>query len=185
MASVLVMACGNQQQPEPATPTTSAPPAATSAAPAASESSAPVASAAPEPTASATPPPPALTKTVKQIVGDAKIIKLTWRENMSSNDAKTVTIRAAPTLRAIVDAIGADQTPTGTPPSYMSTFTFRFEDAKENPLATISLYASDTLPDSAKKYGRIDTADGSFAAITVAKYDELQKKLKSLGVTLP
>jgi len=179
-------ACGNREQP-PAAPATTAssPPAASSAAPAPSASEAPVATAPPEPTATATPPPPAFTKTLKQIVGDAKIIKLTWREKMDTNEAKSVTIRAAPTIRAIIDDLGADQTPTGTPPAYMSTFTFRFEDAKENPLATVSLYSSDSLSDSAKKDGRLDTASGDFAGITVAKYDELQKKLKSLGVTLP
>ena len=181
-----LVACGNQEQP-PAAPaaTASAPPAASSAAAAPSASEAPVATAPPEPTASATPPPPAFTKTLKQLVGDAKIIKLTWREKMDTNEAKSVTIRAVPTIRAIVDDLGGDQTPSGTPPAYMSTFTFRFEDAKENPLATVSLYSSDSLSESAKKDGRIDTASGDFAGITVAKYAELQKKLKSLGVTLP
>jgi len=182
-----VLACGNQEQP-PSTP----PPAASSAAPApsaapAASESAPAASAEPAPSATATAPaPPAFTKTLKQLVGDAKIIKLTWRENMDTNEAKTVTIRAAHTIAGILDALGPDQVPSGSTPAYMSTFQFRFEDAKENPLATVSLYASSTMSDANKKYGRIDvSADGAYAGVTVAKYDELQKKLKGIGVTLP
>jgi hypothetical protein len=67
----------------------------------------------------------------------------------------------------------------------MSTYSFRFEDAKGNPIATISLYASPTMSDSNKKYARIDTAEGKYAGVVIAKYEDLQKKLKSLNVTLP
>ncbi len=67
----------------------------------------------------------------------------------------------------------------------MSTFTFRFEDGSGNPLATVILYASATMSDTNKKYGRIDVADGTHGGIAVTKYDDLQKKLKTLGVTLP
>ncbi len=183
---VCLVGCGNQEPPSAPPPSASAAPAPPpSAAPVASESAAPAASTAPTPSATAQPPAPAFTKTLKDLVGGAKLVKLTWRENLDSNEAKTVTIRTPQTIRAIVDALGADQVPAGTAPAYMSTFTFRFEDAKENPLATVSLYSSPTLPDSAKMFGRIDSADGKFAGVTVAKYDELQKKLKSLGVTLP
>jgi len=182
---VSLIACGNSEKPpaEPAPAASSAAPAP-STAPVASDSAAPAASATPAPSASVA-PPPAFTKTLKQLVGDAKIIKLTWREKMDSNEAKVVTIRTAATIKAILDAMGPDQVPSGSSPAYMSTFQFRFEDAKENPIATVSLYASDNMADENKKYGRIDTADGTYAGLTVAKYDELQKKLKSIGVKLP
>ncbi len=185
VALVATIACGNAEEPKTAQPpaaSTSAPVAsATSAAPVASESAAPVVSAAPSASA---PAPPAFTKTLKELLADAKVIKLTWREKLDSNEAKTVTIPAQ-SLKGIIDAVGADQTPGGSAPAYMSTYSFRFEDAKGNPIATISLYASASLSDSNKKYGRIDTADGKYGGIVVAKYDELQKKLKALGVALP
>jgi hypothetical protein len=184
---VAAIACGNPEEPKTAQPpvASTSPPAATSAAPVASESAAPVASATPSATASATAPaPPAFTKTLKELLADAKVIKLTWREKLDSNEAKTLTINAQ-SLKGILDAIGADQTPGGGAPAYMSTYSFRFEDAKGNPIATISLYASTSMSDSNKKYGRIDTADGKYGGVVVAKYDELQKKLKALGVPLP
>ena len=181
----VLVACGNQEQPPTQPPPAASSAPAPSATPVASASAAPVASATPEPTASATPPAPTITKTLKELVTDAKSIKLTWREKMDSNEAKVVTIHTAATIHGILDAIGADQVPSGSTPAYMSTFSFRFEDAKGNPLATVSLYASTTMSDSNKKYGRIDVADGTYAGITVAKYDELRKKLKSIGVTLP
>ncbi len=184
---IALLACGNQEQPKTAEPlaASATPPAATSAAPVASESAAPVASATAAPSATETaPPPPAFTKSLKEILGDAKSIKLTWREKLDSNEAKVVTIPAQ-SIKAIIDAIGAEQTPAGSTPAYMSTFSFRFEDAKGNPIATVSLYASATMSDSNKKYGRIDTADGKYAGIVVAKYEDLQKKLKALSVALP
>jgi hypothetical protein len=184
---IALLACGNQEQPKTAEPPTASatPPAATSAAPvaSASASAAPVASAAPTATETA-PPPPAFTKSLKEILGDAKSIKLTWREKLDSNEAKVVTI-SAQSIKGILDAIGAEQTPAGSTPAYMSTFSFRFEDAKGNPIATVSLYSSPTMSDSNKKYGRIDTADGKYAGIVVAKYEDLQKKLKALSVALP
>ena len=133
---------------------------------------------------SAAPAAPTFTKSLKELLADAKTIKLTWREKLDTNEAKTVTIQAQ-SVKGIIDAIGADQTPGGSAPAYMSTYSFRFEDAKGNPIATISLYSSPTMSDSNKKYGRIDTADGKYGGIVVAKYEDLQKKLKALGVTLP
>jgi hypothetical protein len=41
------------------------------------------------------------------------------------------------------------------------------------------------MSDSNRKYGRINVADGTYGGITIAKYEDLQKKLKSLGVELP
>jgi hypothetical protein len=182
-----VVACGNnQEQPKTATPAASE--TATASATASAEpvaSTAPIASAtasaAPTETA---PPPPTFTKPLKDLLADAKTIKLTWREKLDSPDAKVQTIAAA-SIKGIVDAFGADQVPSGGGPAYMATYSFRFEDAKGNPIATISLYASATMSDSNKKYGRIDTADGKYAGITVASYETLQKKLKTLTIPLP
>jgi len=182
-----VVACGNNQEQ----PKTAAPAASETASAAAS--TAPVASAPASATASATasaaptetaPPAPAFTKPLKDLLADAKTIKLTWREKLDSPDAKVQTITAA-SVKAIVDAVGADQVPSGAGPAYMATYSFRFEDGKGNPIATISLYSSATMSDSNKKYGRIDTADGKYAGITVASYDALQKKLKALSIPLP
>jgi len=188
-----VVACGNQEAPPATTPTATAS-SAPSAAPAATTSAAPEASAAPSAAASAAPAattaaaeaPPQLTQSLKELVANAKSIKLTWREDLSSNEAKTVTIKAPATIKAILDAMGPDQKPSGSTPAYMSTYSFRFEDAQGNPLATVSLYSSATLADTAKKYGRVDvSATGKFGGITVEKYEELQKKLKAIGVPLP
>ena len=189
ISSIALLACGNQEQPKTAQPpvASTTPPAVTSAAPVASESAAAptVASATPAPSATETAPPaPTFTKSLKEILDGAKTIKLTWREKLDSNEAKVVTIPAQ-SIKGIIDAIGAEQTPAGSTPAYMSTFSFRFEDAKGNPIATVSLYSSPTLSDSNKKYGRIDTADGKYAGIVVAKYEDLQKKLKALSVALP
>jgi hypothetical protein len=184
---ICVLACGNQEPATSPPPPVTSHPATTSTAPAASASAAPVASTAPEPsaTASAAPAAPSITQTLKQLVGSAKVIQVAWREKMDSNQAKTATIRSVATIKAIIDALGADEVPSGSLPAYMWTFTFRFEDAKENPLATVSLFASPTMADETKKYGRIDTADGRFSGLTVAKYDVLQKKLRPLGIKLP
>jgi len=182
-----VVACGNnQEQPKTVTPVASETASASaSAAPVASTSASATASA----TASAaptetTPPPPTFTKSLKDLLADAKTIKLTWREKLDSPEAKIQTIAAA-SIKGIVDAMGADQVPSGGGPAYMATYSFRFEDAKSNPIATISLYSSATMSDSNKKYGRIDTADGKYAGITVANYETLQKKLKALSIPLP
>ncbi len=189
----LVAACGNQEAPPATTPmatTSSAPSAApsatTSAVPEASAAPSAAASAVPAATASEAPAPPQITQSLNELVANAKSIKLTWREDLSSNEAKTVTIKTPATLKGILDAIGPDQKPSAGTPAYMSTYTFRFEDAQGNPLATVSLYTSANLADSAKKYGRVDVAaTGKFGGITVANYEELQKKLKALGVPLP
>ena len=185
---VCVIACGNQEAPPATTPTATAT-AAPSAAPVASESAAPVASAAPSasaaPVASAAPAAPSITKTLKELVGGAKTIKIAWREKLDSNEAKTVTVNTAATIKGILDAVGPDQTPGGSTPAYMWTYTFRFEDAQGNPLATVSLFASATMSDSKKKDGRIDVANGTFGGVTVAKYEDLQKRLKAIGITLP
>ncbi|HSQ63016.1 MAG TPA: hypothetical protein VLM85_07360 [Polyangiaceae bacterium] len=188
----VLVACGNQEAPPATTPTATAS-SAPSAAPVATTSAAPEASAAPSAAASAAPSaaaaaeaPPQLTQSLKELVANAKSIKLTWREDLSSNEAKTVTVKAPATIKAILDAMGPDQKPSGSTPAYMSTYSFRFEDAQGNPIATVSLYSSATLADAAKKYGRVDMASGGkFGGITVAKYDELQKKLKAIGVPLP
>jgi len=186
---VYVIACGNQETPPATTPTATST-AAPSAAPAASESAAPAASAAPSasaaPAASASAAPaPSITKTLKELVGGAKTIKVAWREKLDSNEAKTVTVNTAATIKGIVDAMGPDQTPGGSTPAYMWTYTFRFEDGQGNPLATVSLFASATMSDSKKKDGRIDVANGTFGGVTVAKYEDLQKRLKAIGITLP
>lgn len=187
-----VVACGNQEAPPATTPTATAS-SAPSAAPVATTSAAPEASAGPSAAASAAPSaataaeaPPQLTQSLKELVATAKSVKLTWREDLSSNEAKTVVIKAPATIKAILDAMGPDQKPSGSTPAYMSTYSFRFEDAQGNPIATVSLYSSASLADAAKKYGRIDMASGGkFGGITVEKYDELQKKLKAIGVPLP
>jgi len=182
-----VVACGNnQEQPKTVTPVASeTATASASAAPVASTTASATASttasAAPTETA---PPAPTFTKPLKDLLADAKTIKLTWREKLDSNEGKVQTIAAA-SIKGIIDAIGADQVPSGGTPAYMATYSFRFEDAKGNPVATISLYASATMSDSNKKYGRIDTADGKYAGITVASYETLQRKLKSLSIPLP
>src|SRR6266566_917997 len=124
-----VVACGNnQEQPKTATP--SASDTATASAPvapaSASASAAPIASAAPTETA---PPAPMFTKPLKDLLADAKVIKLTWREKLDTNDAKVQTIQAA-SIKGIVDALGADQVPSGGAPAYMATYSFRFEDGK-------------------------------------------------------
>jgi len=177
------LACGNQstQEPTPTAPTTSA--TATSA-PTASTASIPSATPSAEPSATAT-APPAPMKKLSEILATAKSIKLTWRPKLDSNDAKLLDITTAQSLKQIIDAIGADQSPEGPGPSYMATIEMRFLDQGGNPLATISLYASATMSDANKKYGRINVADGTYGGITVAKYEELQKKLKALGVELP
>jgi cytoskeletal protein RodZ len=188
-----LVACGNQEAPPATTPTatasaapSAAPVESASAAPAASASAAPEPSATPAATASAAPAPPAFTETLKELVASAKSIKLTWREDLSSNEAKTVTIKTPATIKAILDAMGPDQKPAGGTPAYMSTYMFRFEDGKGNPIATVSLYSSANLSDAAKKYGRIDMAsNGKFGGVTIANYAELQKKLKAIGVPLP
>jgi len=181
-----VVACGNnQEQPKTVTPVASETASATASAPVASTtasaSASATASAAPTETA---PPAPTFTKPLKDLLADAKTLKLTWREKLDSPDAKVQTIAAA-SIKGILDAIGADQVPSGGGPAYMATYSLRFEDAKGNPIATISLYSSATMSDSNKKYGRIDTADGKYAGITVANYDTLQKKLKALSIPLP
>ena len=181
-----VVACGNnQEQPKTVTPVASETASATASAPVASTtasaSASATASAAPTETA---PPAPTFTKPLKDLLADAKTLKLTWREKLDSPDAKVQTIAAA-SIKGILDAIGADQVPSGGGPAYMATYSFRFEDAKGNPIATISLYSSATMSDSNKKYGRFDTADGKYAGITVASYETLQKKLKALSIPLP
>ncbi|HEY2367244.1 MAG TPA: hypothetical protein VGH87_12700 [Polyangiaceae bacterium] len=180
-----VVACGNQEQPKTATPAASETATAATASAVASDapSASAVASVSAAPTETA-PPAPTFTKPLKDLLADAKTLKLTWREKLDSPDAKVQTITAA-SMKGIVDAIGADQVPSGGGPAYMATYSFRFEDAKGNPIATISLYSSATMSDSNKKYGRIDTADGKYAGITVATYETLQKKLKALSIPLP
>ncbi len=179
---MFLIACGNQAAPEATTPTATAQASATAPATASAAPSV-TASAAPSATASATPPAPS--KTVGEVLATAKTIKLTWRPKLDSTDAKLVDVTTAATIKAIVDAIGGDQSPQGNGPGYMATFELKFVDQGGNPLATISLYSSATMSDSNKKYGRINVADGTYGGITVAKYADLQKKLKSLGVELP
>lgn len=181
---MFLIACGNQSAPEATTPTATA--TATATAPA-TASAAPSATAEPSatPSATASAPPPAPSKTVGEVLATAKTIKLAWRPKLDSTDSKTVDITTAASIKAIIDAIGGDQSPQGSGPGYMATFELKFVDQGGNPLATISLYSSATMSDSNKKYGRINVADGTYGGITVAKYADLQKKLKSLGVELP
>src|SRR5215831_15937400 len=146
LVAATVVACGNnQEQPKTVTPVASETASATaSAAPVASTtasaSASATASAAPTETA---PPAPTFTKPLKDLVADAKTIKLTWREKLDSPEAKVQTIAAA-SVKGIIDAMGGDQVPSGGGPAYMATYSFRFEDAKGNPIATISLYSSAT-----------------------------------------
>ncbi len=178
---VLSCACGNPSNQEATTPTATA----TASAPVASVASEPTASA---PTASATPSAtvaPVPQKKLSEILANAKTIKLTWRPKLDSTDAKLLDIATPQSIKQIIDAIGADQSAEGPGPSYMATFELKFIDQGGNPLATISLYASATMSDSNKKYGRINVADGTYGGITIAKYEDLQKKLKTLGVELP
>jgi hypothetical protein len=178
-----MVSCGNQAQQSATAPTASAPPAE-SAAPVASASVAPPSSATAS--ASATPtPPPVPTKSLQEILANAKTIKLTFRPKLDSNESKSLDITSPATIKAIVDAIGGAQHPEGGGPGYMPTFDLRFVDKDGNPLATVSLFASETMSDSNKKYGRINVSDGTYGGIVVANYADLQKKLKSLGVELP
>jgi hypothetical protein len=180
----ILVACGNGSQSgtTATTPTASAPPTQTVATASASASTTPSATATE--TASAT-PPPAPMPTLQEILANAKEIKLIWRPKLDTNETKNLEIKTAATIKGLLDVIGPDQRPEGNGPGYMSTFDFKFVDKDGNPLATVSLFASPTMSDSNKKYGRINTADGKFGGIVVAKYADLQKKLKALGVDLP
>jgi hypothetical protein len=180
-----MLACGNQATPASTTPTATAsvaPPPTATASTAASSAPSETATASAAPTASA---PPTPQKKIGEVLANAKTIHLTWRPKLDSNDAKLLDITTPQAIKQIVEAIGPDQTPQGEGPSYMATFTLKFVDQGQNPLATISLFASTTMSDSNKKYGRINVADGTYGGITVAKYEDLQKKLKPLGVDLP
>ena len=185
-ACVMLIACGNQSQPATPSPETSASATAPATATAPPSGTASVAET-PSATASATAtsPPPAAMKTLAEILANAKSITLTYKPKIDQPDLKQVDIKAAASIKGILDAVGADQRPEGSGPGYMSTFDFKFFDKDGNPLATFSLFASPTMSDSNKKYARINVADGTFGGVTVAKYDDLQKKLKALGVTLP
>jgi hypothetical protein len=181
LGCMVLWGCGNGTQSQPTTPT-----------PSVTQSAAPVVSAAPSasavataPSATATTPPPTPMKTLAEVLANAKTIKLSWRPKLDSNETQSIEIKTPATIKAILDTIGPDQRPEGGGPGYMSTFDLRFEDQGGNPLATLSLFASPTMSDSNKKYGRINVADGTYGGITVAKYGDLQTKLKALGVTLP
>ena len=186
-ACVMLIACGNSQS-QPTTP----PPSETATATASATATAPPSATAsvaetPSATASATAtaPPPAPMKTLAEILANAKSITLTYKPKMDQPDVKQLDIKSAASIKGILDAVGADQHPEGPGPGYMSTFDFKFFDKDGNPLATFSLFASPTMSDSNKKYARINIADGTFGGVTVAKYEDLQKKLKALGVALP
>ena len=187
-ACVVLIACGNQSQP--ATPeaarATATPSATAPATPGASASASATATEAASASASATEtPPPAPLKTLAETLATAKSITLTWRPNLDAPDVKQMDINSAASIKAILDAVGPDQRPSGSGPGYMPTFDFKFFDKDGNPLATFSLFSSPTMSDSNKKYARINVADGTYGGVTVAKYEDLQKKLKALGVTLP
>jgi hypothetical protein len=179
----LVIACGSSsttpQSPTPST-TASAPAASASAAPVASASAS--ASAVPSATAEVEPPP---LKPLKEILANAKTIKLVWQERIDTNQGMTIDIKTDAAVKGILAAIGADQSPQGGVPGTMITFAFTFQDAAGNRIATVSLGASATMSDSNKKYGRIDLPDGTHAGVVVADYAGLQKRLKTLNVNLP
>ena len=100
--------------------------------PIASASVAPPASATAS--ASATPtPPPVPTKSLQEILANAKTIKLTFRPKLDSNESKSLDITSPATIKAIVDAIGGGQHPEGGGPGYMPTFDLRFVDKDGNP----------------------------------------------------
>jgi len=179
---VVVLACGNQQSVASPTPSATPPPTASaSPEPSATPSAAPSETASAAPTA---PPAPPM-KTVQETLASAKSIKVTWRPKLDSNESKGLDVKTPATIKQIVDAIGGEQRPEGPGPGYMSTLELKFIDQGGNPLATVSLFASETMSDSNKKYGRINVADGTYGGITVAKYADLQRALKGLGVALP
>ncbi len=183
LLSGLIIACGNQTEPQ------SPPPTTTASAPSASASAPPVASASASAASSAravveAPPPPQL-KPLKELLANAKTIKLVWQERIDTNQGNTIDIKTDSAVKGIIGAIGADQSPQGGVPGFMITFNFTFQDAKGDKVATIGLGASATMSDSNKKYGRIDLPDGTYAGIVVADYPGLQKRLKALNVNLP
>jgi len=179
----LIIGCGNQTEPQSPAPTSSTTPAASTTAPPMISASA-SASATPSATAVVEAPPPQL-KPLKELLANAKSIKLVWQERIDTNLGNTIDIKTDATIKGIMSAIGADQSPQGGVPGFMITFSFTFQDAAGAKVATIGLGASTTMSDSNKKYGRIDLPDGTYAGIVVADYAGLQKRLKALNVNLP
>src|SRR5580698_8772082 len=122
----LIIACGNPTEPQapPPSTTSSAAPSASATAPLASAS----ASAAPSASAVVEAPPPQL-KPIKELLANAKTIKLVWQERIDTNQGNTIDIKTDSTVKGIIGAIGADQSPQGGVPGFMITFSFIFQDA--------------------------------------------------------
>ena len=184
---VVVAACGNSSTPAttPSGTGTGTGTATATATVTASASAAPAETATASAAPTATTPPPAPMKTLAETLATRQVHHPHVAPQDRHERDQQIDIKTAATIKAIINLVGADQRPGGSGPGYMSTFDFKFFDKDGNPLATISLFASATMSDSNKKYGRINVADETYGGIVVAKYDDLQKKLKALGVELP
>ena len=113
------------------------------------------------------------------IVAGAASVKVT-----SQN--KTVEVKEAKDVAAVVAALGAGSKPTTSMPRCMTPHRLVFLDATGKELATIGLCDSEGLAENQRSMARIDLpAGGGMAGFTVADLAALRGTLEPLGIKLP
>lgn len=159
-------------------------PAPTANAATVASGSPPAITAPPAATPAAAPQAGELTsKPLGTIVAGAASVQVTAREPGKS--PKTVDVKDAKTVSAIVAALGPSRTPTSGMPRCLTPYQLTFLDGGGKPLATVGLCDSPGLAEALRSEGRIDVPGGAMAGFTVGDLAALRGVLKPLGIDLP
>lgn len=168
-----LVACHTEGPPSSTAADASPPPAATAA-------------ASPTTTGAAAPGPAAPVvarhdRALKDLVAGAQ----TLRVSASEPKAKTIEVKAAKDIGAVVDALGPAQTSTDGAPRCTTPFTLSFLDASGATLAQLNLCDSAGLGESSKSQGRLSEPREQAGGFNVANLGALRATLKPLGIDLP